>query len=95
MKASSRNSRFYRGALEHAGLGEAAYFLRKAKSFIAHAQTSLENLDPLGRVSESNAKIDAIVKQIGDAMLEIEANERAPVLEQEEADEKSAEEEDD
>ena len=92
--ASRRIARFCAGAMEHAGLGEAAYFLRKAKSFISHAQVSLEGTDPLGHIKNGNAKIDSIIEQIGEALRELEASERALVLNKEEEDEKSAEEDD-
>ncbi len=73
---SRKNPRFLSGTLEHAGLGEAVYFLRKAKMFIAHAQTSLDGLDPLGSLERSNKNVDEIIRQIGEALKEIDASER-------------------
>lgn len=91
MNTSRRNVGLYAGALEHAGLGESAYFLRKAKAYLAHAQTSLEGVDPLGHIKRSNKRIDVIIEQIGEALLEIEASERALVLHAEEQEENKKE----
>ena len=85
-EASRRNLRFHAGVLENAGLGEAAYFLKKARTFISYAQYALEHMDPGGHIDAGNAKIGEVVEKIAEALAELESGERALVLEKEQAD---------
>lgn len=62
--------------MNHAGLGEAAYFLRKARLQITYAQIALDGADPLGIVKNSSQQIDEIIQKIGDAMTAVEMGER-------------------
>ena len=45
MKISREKTRFYRGVLENAGLGEVAFFLKKAKQNILYAEMALQHTD--------------------------------------------------
>ena len=53
---NSKKTVFQRGVLENAGLGEIAYFLKKAKQNIDFARFSLQNTD----FSESAAVFDTV-----------------------------------
>ena len=45
MTTGRKNLKFYRGVLENAGLGEVAFFLKKAKQEVLYAALALEHTD--------------------------------------------------
>ena len=83
---SSRFSRFYAGALESAGLGEAAFFLRKAKQNLSYALYAIENMDPEGNITFGSDRISKIVEDIGVALAELELGEQILIQESERMD---------
>jgi hypothetical protein len=81
-----KNQRIYAGAMESAGLGEAAHFLRKAKQQIVYAQFALENIDQTDSLESTSQRIGTLIKSIGEAMSEIETAELALIADAERKD---------
>lgn len=83
MNHGRRISRIYASTLESAALGESAFYLRKAKQYLLHAETACENGIAAHDISRSGAKINEIIASIGEALAEIEKTEKRIVLEEE------------
>lgn len=78
--------------MEGAGLGEAAFFLNKAKQQISYAQIALENIDQSHALDATVVRLNALIQGIGEAMFEIETSESELVEAAEEHEEKEADE---
>jgi hypothetical protein len=87
IESGRRISRFYAGAMESAGLGEAAHFLRKAKQQIVYAKFALENMEKADALDLTGHRVSAIIESIGEALSELETTEMALVVEAEEKEE--------
>ena len=66
-----KNTKFYKGVLESAGLGEVSFFLKKAKQNILYAAMALENtdfssLDELPAIQAKIVRLRDFVAEIGD-----------------------------
>lgn len=89
---SSKTTGIQRGALESAGLGEIAYFLKKARQQLEHARFTLENIDftrSAEMVASSQSRIDAINNLMIEMRVDLEKAEQAALLQVEEAEEES------
>ena len=72
-KTGREKPRFYRGVLENAGLGEAAFFLKKAKQDVLYAATAIEHTDFSAiEVAGLQGKIDGLRNLIAEVSGDIE-----------------------
>lgn len=98
MKTTETGRKFtgiYRGSLESAGLGELAYFLKKAKSQIDNARFTLDNTDfsrSLEILKNATEKISAIDRLIVDMRNDLEMAEQAALISMEEKETRETEE---
>lgn len=63
----NKSSNLYKGVLENAGLGETAFYLKKAKTYLSYAEYALDNTDFESVVSKSKSlhqKIEGIKQLI-------------------------------
>lgn len=92
-ESSRRIAVIHKGALEAAGLGEVAYFLRKARQQLDHAKFALENID-FSRSAEmlqnAGSRVDAIEKLMLDMRDDLSKAEQAALVSVEEKEEKDA-----
>jgi hypothetical protein len=83
-----KNPKIYRGVLENAGLGEVAFFLKKAKQEILYAVMALEHTD-FSSFDEFNAiqakivKLRGLITEISDDMSRAEKRLMDEVVERE------------
>lgn len=91
MTIGRKNLKFYRGVLESAGLGEVAFFLKKAKQDVLYAALALENTD-FSAFAEFNAiqaklvKLRDLVAEVGGDINSTERTLASQVIEREMSD---------
>lgn len=73
METGRKNSKFHRGVLENAGLGEVAFFLKKAKQNILYAATALEHtdfssFDEFSALQANVVRLRDLVAEVSDGM---------------------------
>lgn len=79
MNPSRKNLNFNRGVLENAGLGEAAFFLKKAKQNILYAAMALEHtdfssFDELTALQANIVKLRDLIVVVSEGMDQAERN---------------------
>ena len=79
MNPSRKNLNFNRGVLENAGLGEAAFFLKKAKQNILYAAMVLEHtdfssFDELTALQANIVKLRDLIVVVSEGMDQAERN---------------------
>lgn len=77
MNGSRKNLKIYRGVLENAGLGEVAFFLKKAKQEVLYAAMALEHTDfsSFDEVSALQAKLVKLRNLVAEVSGDIEMTE--------------------
>ena len=86
--AGRKNPKFYRGVLENAGLGEVAFFLKKAKQNLLYAVVALENtdfssFDELSAIQAKIVKLRDFIAELSDDMEQTEQRLVAEVVRRE------------
>ena len=66
-----RTSKAFKGVLENAGLGEVAFYLKKAKQQLAYAEYALDNTNFSDALSRSK-KIEVKIQLIRNTILELD-----------------------
>lgn len=82
--SGGKNTRFYGGVLESAGLSEVAYFLKKARQDVIYAAVSMQNAELKSvrdEVEGGLMKIESITSSIDELSRQIDALEQAAVNE--------------
>ena len=79
MRPGRKNLKFFRGVLESAGLGEVAFFLKKAQQNISFAKVSLDNTDfsSFSKLPAIQEKIARIRNLIGEVDQDISSTEQS------------------
>jgi len=96
MRMSENNrkiSNIQRGALESAGLGEVAFFLRNARKQIDHAKFALENIDfsrSCELLESAKTRVAEIERLMVEMRVDLERAEMAALSSAEEAEEEEA-----
>lgn len=78
MTTGRKNLKFYRGVLENAGLGEVAFFLKKAKQEVLYAALALEHTDfsSLDEVTAIQAKLVRLRDLVAEVSNDIDTTEQ-------------------
>lgn len=87
-RTGRKNPNFYRGVLENAGLGEVAFFLKKAKQNILYAEMALEHtdfssFDELTAIQANVVRIRELIAAVSDGMEKAEGGLIAEVAKRE------------
>lgn len=88
MNQGRKNLKIGRGVLEHAGLGEVAFFLKKARQNILYAEMALEHtdfssFDELTALQANLVKLKGLIVEVSEGMDQAERNLVTAVAEKE------------
>ena len=68
---ATKTSKIFKGVLENAGLGEVAFYLKKAKQNLSYAEYTLSNTD-FSEVASRSKTIDKKIQLLRNTILELD-----------------------